>query len=392
VNESDAAEDYMKKAFIISLGCEDRLKIIRDVLKDKYSCKIFISDFDHAKKKYIEAKDSECNYVHVPQYQKNISIGRIRAYISFASQVKRLLEMEKPELVYIMLPPNTIAYECARYKERNPSSKLIADVYDLWPESFPLQSISKYIPHILSKWKSYRTYVLKRADYIFTECKYYNKVVGPELIPEEKTSVLYIHKEQGTAVQEIVEKSIRDYKKNPGSITLGYLGSINNIIDIKGITDLISRLRSKGIAVTVKIVGGGEGAQKFIDSIEAVGAQVKNYGFVFDPVRKAEIFSNCDFALNMMVENIVVGLTTKSVDYFSLALPIINNIKADTSDLINTRGVGINYNQTIEQILCLTDEDIARMKNRAYQCYQELMTPQGLSETVKTAFEKMGII
>jgi hypothetical protein len=89
---------------------------------------------------------------------------------------------------------------------------------------------------------------------------------------------------------------------------------------------------------------------------------------------------------------IVVGLTTKSVDYFSLALPIINNIKADTSDLINTRGVGINYNQTIEQILCLTDEDIARMKNRAYQCYQELMTPQGLSETVKTAFEKMGII
>jgi hypothetical protein len=326
VNESDAAEDYMKKAFIISLGCEDRLKIIRDVLKDKYSCKIFISDFDHAKKKYIEAKDSECNYVHVPQYQKNISIGRIRAYISFASQVKRLLEMEKPELVYIMLPPNTIAYECARYKERNPSSKLIADVYDLWPESFPLQSISKYIPHILSKWKSYRTYVLKRADYIFTECKYYNKVVGPELIPEEKTSVLYIHKEQGTAVQEIVEKSIRDYKKNPGSITLGYLGSINNIIDIKGITDLISRLRSKGIAVTVKIVGGGEGAQKFIDSIEAVGAQVKNYGFVFDPVRKAEIFSNCDFALNMMVENIVVGLTTKSVDYFSLALPIINNV------------------------------------------------------------------
>jgi hypothetical protein len=76
----------------------------------------------------------------------------------------------------------------------------------------------------------------------------------------------------------------------------------------------------------VKIVGGGEGAQKFIDSIEAVGAQVKNYGFVFDPVRKAEIFSNCDFALNMMVENIVVGLTTKSVDYFSLALPIINNV------------------------------------------------------------------
>lgn len=382
----------MKKAFLISLGCEDRLKIIRDVLKEKFSCRIFISDFDHTKKKYIENKDSECEYIHVPQYNKNISFGRIRAYISFSHQVNGLLEKEKPELVYVMLPPNTIAYECAKYKERYPESKLIVDVYDLWPESFPVQKVSKYIPHILSKWRSYRTYVLKKADYIFTECRYYNKVLGTDLIPEGKSSVLYIHKEQENTVREVVEKSISEYRKKPGVITLGYLGSISNIIDIDGISNLIRCLRENGIVVKVKIVGGGEGTQKFTDSIEAEGAQVENFGFVFDPIKKAEIFNDCDFALNMMVGNIVVGLTTKSVDYFLLALPIINNIKEDTSELVETRCVGINYDHNIERILSLSEQDIIQMKKSAYQCYQELMTPIGLYNTAKNAFEKLEIL
>ena len=378
MNESDAAEDYMKKAFIISLGCEDRLKIIRDVLKDKYSCKIFISDFDHAKKKYIEAKDSECNYVHVPQYQKNISIGRIRAYISFASQVKRLLEMEKPELVYIMLPPNTIAYECARYKERNPSSKLIADVYDLWPESFPIQGISRYIPHVLNRWKGYRNYALEHADYIFTECNYYKKILGSELIPADKTSVLYIHKNQDDDVKQIVEQSIKNYKRESDVVTLGYLGSINNIIDTDGISDLIKGFIKAGMVVKVKIVGGGEGTQRFIESIESAGAHVENYGFVFDSIKNVQIFSTCDFALNMMVSNAVVGLTTKSVDYFSFALPIVNNIKGDTTKA--------------EQILNFLNDDIIQMKKNAYQCYLDLMTPQGLFNIAQSALRNTGIL
>ena len=77
----------MKKAILISLGCEERLKIIRDVLKEKYTCRIFISDFDHTKKKYIENRDRECEYIHVPRYSKNISLGRINAYISFSHKV-----------------------------------------------------------------------------------------------------------------------------------------------------------------------------------------------------------------------------------------------------------------------------------------------------------------
>jgi hypothetical protein len=38
----------------------------------------------------------------------------------------------------------------------------------------------------------------------------------------------------------------------------------------------------------------------------------------------------------------VVGLSIKSIDYFSYGLPIINNIKGDTWNLVQNNKMGIN--------------------------------------------------
>lgn len=204
--------------------------------------------------------------------------------------------------------------------------------------------------------------------------------------------MLYIHKDQDDAVKKIAERSIENYKKATNTITFGYLGSINNIIDIDGISALVKSLTQKGVSVNVKIVGGGEGTQRFIDAIGSAGANVENFGFIFDPVRKAQIFSTCDFALNMMVSNAVVGLTTKSVDYFSFALPIVNNIKGDTTELVKARKIGINYSGKAEQILNFSNDDIIQMKKNAYQCYLDLMTPQGLFNIAQSALRNTGIL
>jgi hypothetical protein len=204
--------------------------------------------------------------------------------------------------------------------------------------------------------------------------------------------VLYIHKNQRSEVKQIVEQSISNYKRESSAITFGYLGSINNIIDTDGISELIRSLIKNGITVNVKIVGGGEGDQRFIESIESAGAHAKNYGFVFDSIKNAQIFSTCDLGLNMMVGNIAVGLTTKSVDYFSFALPVVNNIKGDTTELVESRKIGINYSGNAEQILNLSDDDIIRMKKNAYQCYLDLMTPQGLFDVAQSALRHIGIL
>lgn len=382
----------MKKAFIISLGCEDRLKIIKKVLQNQYSCRIFISDFDRAKKQYITKKDPECEYIHVPEYKKNLSVGRINAYRVFANKVDELLKLENPDLVYIMLPPNYIAYKCALYREKHEQSKLIVDVYDLWPESFPIQKASKYFPLIITKWKKYRSRTLNAADFIFTECRYYRKVIGSGLITDSKTAVLYIHKDQTDSVRQIVKDSIDSHRKEKDKITFGYLGSINNIIDIEGIKDLVQKIVKEHIKVTVEIIGGGEGTEHFVSALLDAGACVNNHGFIFDEIEKAEILTNCDFGLNMMIGHLVVGLTTKSVDYFSLGLPIVNTIKEDTEKLVTDRNIGVNYTGDISQIIEMDTETIREMKISSYQCYQDLMTSKGLYITVHDALNENGII
>ena len=140
-----------------------------------------------------------------------------------------------------MLPPNYIAFKCALYREKHKQSNLIVDVYDLWPESFPIQKVSKYFPAIITKWKKYRSRTLSAADFIFTECRYYRNVIGTELIPDNKTAVLYIHKDQTDNVRQIVIDAVDGYRKEKNKITLGYLGSINNIIDVEGIKALVKK-------------------------------------------------------------------------------------------------------------------------------------------------------
>ena len=52
--------------------------------------------------------------------------------------------------------------------------------------------------------------------------------------------------------------------------------------------------------------------------------------------------SRCHFGFNLMKPDVRVGLTMKSVDYFRHDLPILNNIPADTAELVDREQVGVN--------------------------------------------------
>ena len=381
------------KAILISLGVPDRLKIIRDILSKEYDVRIYISDFSHAKKEYIKNKDPECNYIHVLNYKKNISIKRILSYIFFAKSISKILKNEHPKLIYVMLPPNIIANKCKEYKLKHSNVILIVDVYDLWPESLPIKYVKKHAAFLLSIWKKVRTSVLKKSDYIFTECNYYRKVIGADVLPENKTSVLYIHKEQSPQVRELVLSSIENYHLKKNTLCFGYLGGINNIIDIKNITEAMEQLVSYGYAITVKIIGDGESRKEFIDSLKKVGANVEYFGIIFDNKRKARILCECDYALNMMVDDIIVGLTTKSVDYLSLGIPLFNNIKEDTWDLVEKEQIGVNYSGNIENLIKnLSEEKIKQEKKNALEYFDNFLTSSSLKNHARNEFIKHGII
>ena len=42
---------------------------------------------------------------------------------------------DQPDLLYVAAPPNIAAKTAAKYKAKHPSTKLVVDIIDLWPES-----------------------------------------------------------------------------------------------------------------------------------------------------------------------------------------------------------------------------------------------------------------
>ena len=84
--------------------------------------------------------------------------------------------------------------------------------------------------------------------------------------------------------------------------------------------------------------------------------------------------SKCHFGLNIMKESVCVGLTTKSIDYFSCGLPIINNIKGDTWNIVEKYNVGIN----VKEVSTFANEyekiNIYEMKENVEKVYNRYFT------------------
>ena len=331
----------MKKALIISCfgWFKERLEPIRSILiENNYDVVIITSDYCHIKKENKKERYKECTYVHVPQYKRNISVQRARSHFYFGKEIARYIEQIQPDFLYAVIPPNNVAYYCRRYKEEHPTIKLIFDIIDLWPESMPLGILKNTSP--ASVWKKWRDDAITCADHVFTECNLYKEILKDVLNPE-KTSTLYLFKEQRDEEKALVERIIGRGKQD-NIIRFAYLGSMNNIIDIDGICAVIRQFVECGYQCELHAIGNGESREKFEEAVRKIDCKTQFYGLVFDEIEKIRILAPCDYAFNMMKRDINVGLTIKSIDYLSCGLPLINNIKGDTWKLVDDERVGIN--------------------------------------------------
>ena len=334
------------KAILISCfdWYEKRLKPIREILEQKnFDVKILTSDFDHSAKKYSTKYSEECQYVHVSEYKKNISIERMYSHFSFARSIYAILEKENPDLVYALLPPNSVAKYCIRYKEKHKDKKVIFDVIDMWPESMPLSAIKKTCPYLM--WKNLRDKNISKADYAFLECDLYRDELK-EYLPSN-FSTIHLIKEQTENEKQLIRSIVKnenDSDQTEKTMILGYVGSINNIIDIASIRQ-IAGLLSKEYQVEVRVIGEGENRKTLLEELEKENVKIKYYGELYEENKKIKILTPCDFALNIMKDSVKVGLTIKSIDYFSYGIPIINNIHGDTWKIVEEKNIGVNFKQ-----------------------------------------------
>ena len=323
---------------------EDRVDLLYEFfIGHGHNVTVIQSDFRHFKKEH--RKDSKEGFIFVGSrpYYKNMSAARLYSHYKFAEDAFKVVEKIKPDLLYTLVPPNSLARSAAKYKQNHKDVKLIFDLIDLWPETMPIGKIKK-LP-LFAFWKEMRDISLKFADFVILECDLYKTVLG-DTLNGINTETLYLAKKDINITSTPI--------LSEDEIHLAYLGSINNIIDIPKIKEIIVAINEIK-PVTLHIIGDGENREKLISAVEHAGASVVYHGKIYDPQSKQDIFDKCHFGLNIMKSSVCVGLTIKSVDYFQHGLPIINNIPGDTTEIINKYKVGINIDKDLKSSCFLND-------------------------------------
>lgn len=354
----------MKTAAIIS--CNDnydydtRTKYVYDFLHKKgYKVTFFVADFDHRNKKIYKANRlDKLEYIHVRPYEKNISIRRILSHFDFARGVKRQLLNHNFDLVYHCAPPNSTIRVLSIIK-RKKKFKLITEIGDMWPETMPVsKSIKKVLVVPLGIWKAFRDKYLFNSDIVIAECDLFKKQL------EKNTGLGQIQTLYFCKAENFVNKY--DTWCQNTRIELCYLGSINNIIDIEMIGRFIKELGTDR-QVIVHVIGDGEKRKELLDSIKNNGGEPIFHGIIFSESDKKEIFAKCDYCLNIMKTTVNVGMTMKSLDYFSFGIPIINNIRGDISKLVQDENIGFNIEESnIKEV-------VMKIKKMSFESYLRMV-------------------
>lgn len=363
----------MKITFISCFDNYDiRIKPAIDFFESKgLNCDYVTSNFNHrSKKKNNERPYKNTTLLSVPKYESNLSIKRIISHIVFSYKAYRIVKKKNPDLVYMIIPPNFLVYLFKKIYLKN-NTKVIYDVYDMWPETFPTNKKNKLIHSIFLFWSGLRTKNIKYSNVILNECKLFKDKIDRD-VNSNSSEVLYLCSEDLNEnyfleQRELLLNSMSD------EIIFSYIGSINNILDIDLTIDILHEV-NKIKKVKFLIIGDGEKRSELLNKLERLKINYEYYGLIYDDDLKKEILQKSMFGINLMKDTVFVGLTMKSIEYFKNGIPIINNIKHDTENLINEYKAGINFtnhNELAQSILKQTEDEYISLRENTKKLYED---------------------
>lgn len=338
---------------------EHRVDLLHDYFKSiGAKVRVITSDYRHFEKCKRNDSKEDFEFVEATPYIKNMSVTRLRSHRDLSKNIFKRIKHESFDLLWVLVPPNSFVKDAAKYKKTHKDTVLIFDLIDLWPETMPINKFKSLPP--FQYWKGLRDHYLNAADKIVTECNLYHEKL-PADMDKSKVQTIYLARK--------VKEFPPVFSLPENKMSLCYLGSINNIIDISAIKNIIVQIRTN-MPVELHIMGDGEKREELIQDCTDAGAEVLFHGKVYDSAKKQKIFDSCHYGLNIMKKSVFVGLTMKSIDYFEAGLPVLNNIHGDTWDIVKEKGIGINIDETAN--ICSEKYDFEMRKKARLFFEQEL--------------------
>lgn len=339
---------------------------------------MILSDFIHREKTKGRPAKENAIFIDTIPYKRNMSWKRLYSHYDFSKKVYDYIKNEDFDLLYVLIPANSLAKYATLFKRRY-KKLLIIDILDLWPESLPIVFLKGIWP--ISIWSEIRNNSLKYADLIITECNLYQKKLERYLTQSQVINVYW--------PRETEEKVVLNTRKDDGWVHICYLGSINHIIDIDFMIKLLSCIQNYRM-VNLHVIGDGESREELLKRLNMMGIKTIFYGSIYDETEKMKVLYSCDYGLNIMKNSVCVGVTMKSVDYLYAGLKLLNNIKGDTWQLIESKGIG--YNCSYENLPVIAREIAEKViekkdKEDVYECYQHNFSKGSYENSMKRCME-----
>ena len=141
--------------------------------------------------------------------------------------------------------------------------------------------------------------------------------------------------------------------------------------------------------IIIHIVGDGEKRHELLQFLASSNIPYNFYGYIYDAEKISRIAAKCHWGINMMKSTVEVGLTMKSVSYFQLGLPIINNIKGDTWNLIKEYDAGINIVENQNIFEAMSEKNINDLSKHAYSLFENLFSKEAFERQLSLALSLM---
>jgi glycosyltransferase involved in cell wall biosynthesis len=334
-------------------------------LQEKYNVFLLYSTYSHSLKKFRYFNGDDYVPVKTIRYKSNFTPIRFISHIVFQIKVCYKLVYINPAIVYVTVPTNGLSFFLSLMKQIL-GYKLIIDIVDLWPETFPINPKIKpfLIASIGLPTSMARRISIKLADYTLTSSNYFKSVLK---LNNKSSGVIYLKK--------ILLKERNPLISNLDNVlTIGYIGNIGAIYDFQGLLHLLKEVK-KIRPVHLKILGEGNLTKWLLAELDKLGVKYQFFGATYDEDIKERLLEDCWFGFNGFKSNTEVALSYKSLEYLSFSVPIINSAKGDTWEFIDKNNIGLNYDTNdldmlIEKISKISKDELIEMKDSSFKFFQ----------------------
>ena len=289
------------------------------------------SDFSHTRKERREVASpvGGIRLVPVPTlpYARNVSWRRLKSHAALArswyAAARPAAVAAPPDVIIASVPPLKLA-DAARRLARETHAAFVADVQDLWPETFyrllprPLRGCG---PLVFAPWRRLARRLYRGADLVTGVCDGYAATV------RRAGARHYFRAYLG--IEAAAAKPAARPRSADGSYRLVYLGNLGRGYDLATVIAAVRRMEG----VTLDVAGAVKPHAE---------DRVVYHGYL-GAAALAALCAGADAGVVPMCADSFVGIPNKVADYAAAGLPIVSSLAGECAELLSRTHAGVQY-------------------------------------------------